>query len=54
MYVVDLGGEVYKIIPNPQTVPTLSEWGMIILSLLLISVGTIGIIRKRAGLANEV
>jgi hypothetical protein len=29
------------------TIPTLSEWGMIILALLLLAAGTIGIIRRR-------
>ncbi|UCE67668.1 MAG: IPTL-CTERM sorting domain-containing protein [Candidatus Zixiibacteriota bacterium] len=32
---------------NPMPIPTLSEWGMIIFSLLLLTVGTIAIIRRR-------
>jgi hypothetical protein len=33
--------------PNSADIPTLSEWGMIILGLLLLAVGTVAIIRKR-------
>ncbi len=37
---VDLGA-------NPDPIPTLSEWGMLILALLLLAAGTLGILRKR-------
>jgi glucose/arabinose dehydrogenase len=47
LYIVDLGGEIFKIIPLPQTVPTLSEWGMIILALLLLAFGTVAVIRRK-------
>jgi energy-converting hydrogenase Eha subunit H len=47
LYIVDLGGEVFKIVPLPQTIPTLSEWGMIILALLLLAFGTAAVIRRR-------
>ena len=30
-----------------QPIPTLSEWGMIILALLLLAAGTVAVIRKR-------
>jgi glucose/arabinose dehydrogenase len=53
LYIVDLGGEVYKIIVDPQTVPTLSEWGMIILALLLLAFGTVAIIRRRESIPDE-
>ncbi len=33
--------------PEPSDVPTLSEWGMIIFTLLLLSVGTVAVIRRR-------
>lgn len=33
---------------EPQNVPTLSEWGMLILSLLLIGTGTVAVIRRRS------
>jgi len=32
---------------NPDPVPTLSEWGLLILALLLLLAGTIGVIRRR-------
>lgn len=32
---------------NPSNVPTLSEWGMILMGLLLIGAGTIAVIRKK-------
>lgn len=31
---------------EPQEIPTLSEWGIIILALLLLATGTIAVIRK--------
>ena len=33
--------------PNAADIPTLSEWGMIILGLLLLAMGTVAIIRRR-------
>jgi hypothetical protein len=36
-----------------QEIPTLSEWGMIIMGLLLLTVGTIGIVRRRMTVANK-
>lgn len=32
---------------NPSDIPTLSEWGMLIMALLLLAVGTIAVIRKK-------
>jgi len=32
---------------NPNNVPTLSEWGMILMGLLLIGAGTVAVIRRR-------
>jgi len=47
----DNGVYIYRYIP----IPTLSEWGMIILSLLLLAAGTICIIRRRKAVtAKEV
>jgi hypothetical protein len=43
---VDLGA-------NPDPIPTLSEWGMITLALLLLAFGTIAIIRRRNSLAED-
>lgn len=34
-------------VQQPQDIPTLSEWGMILLSLLLIGTGTVAVIRRR-------
>jgi len=34
-------------IDPPAVIPTLNEWGMIILSLLLLAVGTVSVIRRR-------
>ena len=38
---------VAKFGPLEQDIPTLSEWGLTILALLLLAVGTIAIIRRR-------
>ncbi len=46
LYIVDLGGEVFKIVPVLNSVPTLSQWGMIMMSLLLIAAGTVAVIRR--------
>lgn len=51
LYVVDLGGEVFKIIPVP-TIPTLSEWGMLIMGLLLLAVGTAAVVRRRKAVSK--
>jgi glucose/arabinose dehydrogenase len=55
LYIVDLGGEVFKIVPVLNSVPTLSQWGMIILTLLLFAFGTAGIVRfgKSAAVENQ-
>jgi len=45
LYIVDIGGEVFKIVPVNEA-PTLSEWGMIIMSLLLLTAGTVAAVRK--------
>lgn len=37
----------YDRIYNPDPVPTLSEWGMIVLALLLLAIGTAAVVRKR-------
>jgi hypothetical protein len=39
--------------PNPEDIPTLSEWGMIILTLLLLSVGTVAVIRRRKAISAK-
>ncbi len=51
IYIVDLGGEVFKIVPVLDPVPTLSEWGMIILALMLLALGTVCIIGRRRAVA---
>ncbi len=33
---------------EPQDVPTLSQWGMLIMSLLLVGSGTVAVIRRRS------
>ena len=43
----------YDRVYNPDPVPTLSEWGMIILALLLLAVGTIAVVRKRKAALSE-
>jgi len=45
LYIVDIGGEVFKIVPV-NGAPTLSEWGMIIMSLLLLTAGTLAAVRR--------
>jgi hypothetical protein len=40
--------------PNAADIPTLSEWGMIILGLLLLALGTVAIIRRRQAAAVKV
>lgn len=37
----------------PEPIPTLSEWGMILLSLLLLAFGTVAVIRRRRVAVNE-
>ncbi|MCD6161347.1 MAG: IPTL-CTERM sorting domain-containing protein [candidate division Zixibacteria bacterium] len=37
----------FVITTTPEAIPTLNEWGMIILALLLLAAGTIAIIRRR-------
>jgi len=47
-------GPNYFIYTFPTPVPTLSEWGMIILGLLLLATGTVAVIRRRKeAFANE-
>ncbi|RKX18198.1 MAG: hypothetical protein DRP26_05625 [Candidatus Zixiibacteriota bacterium] len=36
-----------------QPIPALSEWGLIILALLLLAIGTISIIRSRSKILSE-
>lgn len=36
-----------------QDIPTLTEWGMILMSLMLVAVGSIGVIRRRSRVAAE-
>jgi F0F1-type ATP synthase assembly protein I len=36
-----------------SAIPTTSEWGMIILMLLLLTVGTIAIVRKQRGVFTQ-
>ncbi|UCE66785.1 MAG: IPTL-CTERM sorting domain-containing protein [Candidatus Zixiibacteriota bacterium] len=35
-----------------SSVPTLSEWGMLIMGLLLLVLGTVAVVRKRAALSK--
>ena len=44
-YTTDLYFDI--IVGAPLNVPTLSEWSMIIMCLLLLASGTVGIIRRR-------
>ncbi len=44
----------YSRILNPDPVPTLSEWGMIIIALLLIAAGSMAVIRRREAVAPEI
>ena len=37
----------YNRILNPDPVPTLSEWGMIILALLLLAIGSVAVVRRK-------
>ena len=41
--------ETFSFFYVPQDIPTLSEWGMIILALLLLASGTVAVIRRRRG-----
>ncbi len=36
-----------------QDIPTLSEWGMIIMGLLLLGVGTVAVVRRKSGLVRK-
>lgn len=45
-------GQQYIEVPDPATVPTLSEWGMILLSLSLLSLGAWQLYRGRRNLAG--
>ena len=42
-------GDVFmaKFGPSTEEIPTLSEWGMIVLALLLLAAGTVAVIRRR-------
>ncbi len=54
IYICDLGGEVFKIVPNGvpsachSTVPAASSWGITAMTLTLMAIGTIIIIRRRS------
>ena len=37
----------YNRIWNPNLVPTLSEWGMLLMGLLLLLIGTVAVVRRR-------
>ncbi len=43
------GGDAYvvKVASETMVIPTLSEWGMLILGLLLLAVGTVAVVRRR-------
>ncbi|NNF43743.1 MAG: IPTL-CTERM sorting domain-containing protein [Phycisphaerales bacterium] len=43
-----LGRAVLECDPNPAAIPTVSEWGLIVLALLLLTAGTVIIRRERA------
>jgi hypothetical protein len=43
----------YDRVYNPDPVPTLSEWGMVILTLLLLAIGTAAIVRKRKAVLSK-
>ncbi len=49
--IADMGALYYN--QGSQEIPTLSEWGMIILGLLLLAFGTVAIIRERRAVAAE-
>jgi hypothetical protein len=41
------------IVGGPPPIPTLSEWGMIIMGLMLLALGTVAVIRRRRAIASE-
>jgi len=43
----------YDRLYEPEEIPTLSEWGMVVLALLLLAAGTIAVIRRRRAVAVE-
>ena len=47
VYVGSADGQVYCLTPLSAPIPTLSEWGMLILGLLLLAAGTVAIIRRK-------
>lgn len=47
----DMGALYYN--QGSQEIPTLSEWGMIIMGLLLLTLGTVGITRRLRAIASE-
>jgi len=46
-------GPNYFIYTFPASIPTLTEWGMIILALLILAVGTVAVIRRRRAVTAE-
>ena len=47
VYMGSFDNKVYCFSSLPEPIPTLSEWGMIVLGLLLLTVGTIALIKRR-------
>ena len=48
MYYSDYGYEWYGFnIPSSEDIPTLSEWGMLIMGLLLLAAGTVAVVRRK-------
>jgi subtilisin family serine protease len=43
----DSDADGYGDVCDPQDIPTLSEWGMIMMALLLLAVGTVALVRRR-------
>jgi len=43
---------VTKFGPSTEEIPTLSEWGMIIMALLILAIGTVAVIRRRRAVAE--
>ena len=38
---------------NPTEIPTLSEWGMLIMGLLLLAIGTVAVVRRRKAVLSK-
>ena len=38
--------------PDSPEIPTLSEWGMLIMALLLLAIGTVAVVRRRKAISR--